>query len=113
MDNQLRTGVSTAHTEFGRDLRTLIRVIRRRGVIVLLCAAVGAVVLARRRRGLEEPPDEKLERRYHPARPVFTGTLAEAAGLRPGAGTGEGEVEDRSEREPVPAETNPTSEGGW
>jgi NADH:ubiquinone oxidoreductase subunit 6 (subunit J) len=81
--------------------------------LLLMVAAVGAVVLARRRRGLEEPPDEKLQRRYHPARPVFTGTMAEAAGLRPGAGTGEGEVEDQSEREPVAAETNPTSEGGW
>jgi NADH-quinone oxidoreductase subunit J len=81
--------------------------------LLLMVAAVGAVVLARRRRGLEEAPDEQLQRRYHPARPVFTGTLAEAAGLRPGAGTGEGEIEDRSEREPVPAETQPTSEGGW
>ncbi|HEY2260692.1 MAG TPA: NADH-quinone oxidoreductase subunit J [Solirubrobacteraceae bacterium] len=82
--------------------------------LLLMVAAVGAVVLARRRRGLEEEePDAALQRRYRPDRPVFTGTLAEAAGLRPGAGTGEGEVEDQSERETVPAESNPTSEGGW
>ncbi|HEY3727355.1 MAG TPA: NADH-quinone oxidoreductase subunit J [Solirubrobacteraceae bacterium] len=81
--------------------------------LLLMVAAIGAVLLARRRRGLEEAPDEALQRRYHPARPLFTGTLAEGAGLRPGAGTGEGEVPDTSEREPVVAETNPTSEGGW
>jgi NADH:ubiquinone oxidoreductase subunit 6 (subunit J) len=78
--------------------------------LLLLVAAVGAVVLARRRRGLEEPPDEQLRRRYHPERSPFTGTMAEAAGLRAGAGTGEGEIGDDAEPEPV---GGPSSEGGW
>jgi NADH:ubiquinone oxidoreductase subunit 6 (subunit J) len=47
--------------------------------IILLAAAVGAVVLARRRRGLE--PDEQIEVRIDTPRPVWTGTMAEAAGL--------------------------------
>jgi NADH:ubiquinone oxidoreductase subunit 6 (subunit J) len=53
--------------------------------LLLLVAAIGAVVLARRRRGLE--PDEGYERRLHTARPAFTGTIAEAAGLRPPSGS--------------------------
>ena len=48
--------------------------------ILLLVAAVGAVVLARRRRGLE--PDEQLEVRLDAPRPAWTGTMAEAGGLR-------------------------------
>ncbi len=48
--------------------------------ILLLVAAVGAVVLARRRRGLE--PDERTEARIHQPRPAYTGTMAEAAGVR-------------------------------
>jgi len=36
-------------------------------------------VLARRRRGLE--PDAELTARYHPPRPAWTGTMAEAGGL--------------------------------
>jgi len=52
--------------------------------ILLLVAAVGAVVLARRRRGLED--DEALEVRIAAVhRPAYTGTLAEAAGVRPTA----------------------------
>ena len=49
--------------------------------ILLLVAAVGAVVLARRRRGLEGP-DEAFELRVRAPRPAFTGTMAEAAGIR-------------------------------
>src|SRR5436305_4579168 len=50
--------------------------------ILLLVAAVGAVVLARRRRGLEE--GEGLDVRVAAVhRPAYTGTLAEAAGVRP------------------------------
>jgi NADH:ubiquinone oxidoreductase subunit 6 (subunit J) len=59
--------------------------------ILLLVAAVGAVVLARRRRGLA--PDEEFERRLRVPRPAWTGTMAEAGGIRvpfhddqPGAG---------------------------
>ena len=48
--------------------------------ILLLVAAIGAVVLARRRRGLE--PDEQTEARIHLPRPAYTGTMAEAAGVR-------------------------------
>jgi NADH-quinone oxidoreductase subunit J len=49
--------------------------------LILLVAAVGAVVLARRRRGLDDEKETEGAR-FHPARPAFTGTLAEAAGLR-------------------------------
>jgi NADH-quinone oxidoreductase subunit J len=49
--------------------------------ILLLVAAVGAVVLARRRRGLE--PDEQVAFRIGAPRPAYTGTMAEAAGVRP------------------------------
>jgi NADH-quinone oxidoreductase subunit J len=52
--------------------------------IILLVAAIGAVVLARRRRGLE--PDQEMEFRVGAPRPAYTGTMAEAAGVRPGAG---------------------------
>jgi NADH:ubiquinone oxidoreductase subunit 6 (subunit J) len=63
--------------------------------LLLLVSAVGAVVLARRRRGLEEV-DEALEARYHPVRPVYTGTMAEAAGMRhsPAAEPPEADGED-------------------
>jgi len=49
--------------------------------ILLLVAAVGAVVLARRRRGLE--PDEQVAFDIRAPRPAYTGTMAEAAGVRP------------------------------
>jgi NADH-quinone oxidoreductase subunit J len=53
--------------------------------LLLMVAAVGAVVLARRRRGLDDDHiDEDL---YRTPRPVFTGTMAEGAGLRAGGGT--------------------------
>ncbi|MDQ6835689.1 MAG: NADH-quinone oxidoreductase subunit J [Actinomycetota bacterium] len=71
--------------------------------LLLMVAAVGAVVLARRRRGLE---DEDVEPELQPARPVYTGTLAEAAGVRPGFGT-----DTEGEREA--AGTTTTYEGGW
>jgi NADH-quinone oxidoreductase subunit J len=49
--------------------------------LLLLVAAIGAVVLARRRRGLE--PREEMVRRFAGPRSAFTGTMAEAGGLRP------------------------------
>jgi NADH:ubiquinone oxidoreductase subunit 6 (subunit J) len=49
--------------------------------LLLLVSAVGAVVLARRRR-VHFLQAAALEARYHPARPVYTGTMAEAAGMR-------------------------------
>jgi NADH-quinone oxidoreductase subunit J len=51
--------------------------------ILLLVAAVGAVVLARRRRGLEGGREgEEITVRM--TRPSWTGTLAEATGIRVG-----------------------------
>jgi NADH-quinone oxidoreductase subunit J len=48
--------------------------------LLLLVAAVGAVVLARRRHGLED--DAEIRKLYITSRPAYTGTLAEAAGMR-------------------------------
>ena len=73
--------------------------------ILLLVAAVGAVVLARRRRGLEGP-DEAFERRVHQPRPLFTGTMAEAAGIRGPEPMAPPEVA------PVGSSSEPR-EGGW
>jgi NADH-quinone oxidoreductase subunit J len=69
--------------------------------LLLLVAAIGAVVLARRRRGLEAGPEEQpLEIRA--PRPAYTGTLAEAAGVR---------IVPAEEMEPVisPARSSPGS----
>ncbi|MBV9804701.1 MAG: NADH-quinone oxidoreductase subunit J [Solirubrobacterales bacterium] len=52
--------------------------------ILMLVAAMGAVVLARRRRGLEA--EEQAAFRVEAPRPAYTGTMAEAAGLRPHSG---------------------------
>jgi NADH:ubiquinone oxidoreductase subunit 6 (subunit J) len=71
--------------------------------ILLLVAAVGAVVLARRRRGLEGPEEPEL--RVRAPRPAYTGTMAEAAGVRPGAR----EEEPKPEVETVGS----GAEGGW
>jgi NADH-quinone oxidoreductase subunit J len=77
--------------------------------ILLMAAAVGAVVLALRRRGLE--PDEEIDTRVETPRPAWTGTMAEAAGIRvpiqegwPGTSDGErvGTTGDSSNQE-----------GGW
>jgi NADH:ubiquinone oxidoreductase subunit 6 (subunit J) len=85
--------------------------------LLLLVAAVGAVVLARRRRGLE--PEEEVMPRVAVPRAAFTGTMAEAAGLREGAGT---TTQPETQTEPVGAQTSPPagvgsggdrSEGGW
>jgi NADH-quinone oxidoreductase subunit J len=80
--------------------------------ILLLVAAVGAVVLARRRRGLE--PDEQVEFRVRAARPAYTGTMAEAAGVRPAAH----EEPPTPNVEPVGTTTHEAGaasgqEGGW
>ncbi len=73
--------------------------------LLLLVSAVGAVVLARRRRGLEY--DEQLESLVSTPRPVYTGTLAESAGVRRvRAALPESEVEQ--------PETTPVGgRGGW
>jgi NADH-quinone oxidoreductase subunit J len=49
--------------------------------ILLLVAAIGAVVLARRRRGLDPEPQVAYD--ITAPRPSYTGTMAEAAGVRP------------------------------
>lgn len=49
--------------------------------LLLLVAAVGAVVLARRRRGLDDD-DPGLARVLGTPRPLYTGTMAEGAGVR-------------------------------
>jgi NADH-quinone oxidoreductase subunit J len=49
--------------------------------VLLLVAAIGAVVLARRRRGLDDE-DPALVRILRTQRPVYTGTMAEGAGVR-------------------------------
>jgi len=78
--------------------------------LVLLVAAIGAVVLARRRRGLAE---DETGPRFHPARSAFTGTMAEAAGLRPGAGT-EPQADKQSEPLGVAgARDRDRDKGGW
>jgi len=76
--------------------------------ILLLAAAVGAVVLARRRRGLE--PDEQIELRIEAPRPAWTGTMAEAAGLR-GPGQ-EGLAASDAEAVTTAADSS-NREGGW
>jgi NADH-quinone oxidoreductase subunit J len=84
--------------------------------LLLLVAAIGAVVLARRRRGLE--PDLTFEAQLHVPRSVFTGTMAEAAGFREGAGT---TTDAHEQTEPIGARTSPAGvgnsgekgEGGW
>ncbi len=73
--------------------------------LLLLVAAIGAVVLARRRRGLEGD-DEEFQLSLDAPRPVYTGTMAEAAGTRVAASP-EPEIEG------VGAANEPSREGGW
>jgi NADH-quinone oxidoreductase subunit J len=77
--------------------------------ILLLVAAIGAVVLARRRRGLDG--EEQVAYRVDAPRPSYTGTMAEAAGVRPRSGD-----EPRGpEAEPVGTTTSDATQqqGGW
>jgi NADH:ubiquinone oxidoreductase subunit 6 (subunit J) len=80
--------------------------------ILLLVAAVGAVVLARRRRGLEEP-DEQLELTVRTPRPAYTGTMAEAAGIRVAETVPPPEAEPAEAGEGEPEPEPVTHEGGW
>jgi len=77
--------------------------------ILLLVAAVGAVVLARRRRGLE--PEEQVAFKVEAPRPAYTGTMAEAAGIRPAGG----DQPLTPEVEPVGTTTGEATrqQGGW
>jgi len=80
--------------------------------LLLMVAAIGAVVLARRRRGLD-PPDEQLERRYHPARGIYTGTMAETTGVRRGVEAEQAEAEQAEAQALTSARANSAAEGGW
>ncbi len=73
--------------------------------LLLLVAAIGAVVLARRRRGLEGP-DEELELRVRMPRPAYTGTMAEAAGVRHA-------LEAEDDLEPEVQVVGKRFQGGW
>jgi NADH:ubiquinone oxidoreductase subunit 6 (subunit J) len=73
--------------------------------ILLLVAAVGAVVLARRRRGLEGGREgEEITVRM--TRPSWTGTLAEATGIRVGPA-------EETELTVAPRGEASEREGGW
>jgi NADH-quinone oxidoreductase subunit J len=75
--------------------------------LLLLVAAVGAVVLARRRRGLAGP-DEEFELRVRAPRPAYTGTMAEAAGVRQAVEAAQEEIEPE-----VEVVGRHSGEGGW
>jgi NADH-quinone oxidoreductase subunit J len=75
--------------------------------LLLLVAAIGAVVLARRRRGLEEP-DEDFVLRVRAPRPAYTGTMAEAAGVRQAVEAAQAEIEPE-----VEVVGRRTEQGGW
>jgi NADH-quinone oxidoreductase subunit J len=84
--------------------------------LLLLVAAIGAVVLARRRRGLDPAADEIDDPLLRPARPAYTGTMAEATGLRAGGGTGGQGPNPPEPTEPIGAPTGGRDggpEGGW
>jgi NADH:ubiquinone oxidoreductase subunit 6 (subunit J) len=79
--------------------------------LLLMVAAIGAIVLARRRQGLELEPDEELL--FHPRRPAFSGTMAEAAGIPHAA-------EEAAQYEPTAEPAQPADKlvpgprpGGW
>ena len=77
--------------------------------ILLLLAAVGAVVLARRRRGL--PGDEEPPLRFRATEPDYTGTMAEAAGVRPTAY--DELLHPEAQGAPATDAPEPTHTGGW
>ena len=80
--------------------------------LLLMVAAIGAVVLARRRRGLEYDAEEQAALRLRTRRPAYTGTMAEAAGVRHIVEGGPGELES----EPAATERRvpvPNRKGGW
>jgi NADH-quinone oxidoreductase subunit J len=77
--------------------------------ILLLVAAVGAIVLARRRRGLEEPGETEPAFRVRAPRSAYTGTMAEAAGVRPAGG----EEPPEPQVETVVGQAPTTPRGGW
>jgi NADH:ubiquinone oxidoreductase subunit 6 (subunit J) len=64
--------------------------------LLLLVAAIGSVMLARRRRGLGSEGEE-FELRVRAPRPSYTGTMAEAAGVRQAIVEAEEEIEPEVE----------------
>ena len=84
--------------------------------LLLLVAAIGAVLLARRRRGLE-PEDPEFQRLLALPRPVYTGTMAEGAGLRDTVAAinrALGAEHDAAEAlARPPSGVSGTEEGGW
>ncbi len=100
--------------QIGREFLTSYLFPFEAASLLLLVAAIAAVVLARRRRGLE--PDEQRDQRLQPARPAYTGTMAETAGLRPGGGTTpqpERQTEPIGSQTEEPLSTGGRPEGGW
>jgi NADH-quinone oxidoreductase subunit J len=91
--------------QIGKQLLTTYLFPFEAASILLLVAAVGAVVLARRRRGLDDG-EPQTEFRVSAPRPSYTGTMAEAAGVRPAG-----------DDEPLMPEVEPLVEpfpkGGW
>ena len=75
-------------------------------LIVMVVAAVGAIVLARRRGGLEDETPSGPPIRVRAPRPAYTGTIAEAAGVRPSA-------RDVAEDPPLPEVETAPIQGGW
>ncbi len=98
--------------QIGREFLTTYLLPFELASLLLLVAAIGAVVLARRRRGLEP----ETEAQMWVARPTSTGTMAEVAGIRHGAGTTPAPHE---QTDPLTAPATPTGagrssgEGGW
>ncbi len=85
--------------------------------LLLMVAAIGAVVLARRRRGLGYDAEERQELTIRTRRPAYTGTMAEAAGVRHAVEAAEADLEP--EVQGVGAAGSPAAEapadrqGGW
>jgi NADH-quinone oxidoreductase subunit J len=96
--------------EVGRQFLTTYLVAFEAASLLLLVAAIGAVMLARRRRGLEGP-DEAFELRVRAPRPAYTGTMAEAAGVRQAIEATEEEIEPEVEAEVVARGSE--ERGGW
>jgi NADH-quinone oxidoreductase subunit J len=78
--------------------------------LLLLVSAIGAVVLARRRRGLAE---DDVSAGFGPPRSAFSGTMAEAAGLRAGAGTNAAAHEQSEPLGVAGTREREADEGGW
>ncbi len=85
--------------------------------LLLLVAAIGAVVLARRRRGLEYDAEEQRDLKVRTIRPSYTGTMAEAAGIRHAVVAVEQEPDVEVSGSPAHSGagtgSGPERQGGW